>query len=82
MLTKLPVAILALIMAVIAQTGYAFWTISGHDVRIQNLERRIVGVGLRASFEREKLQELAVGLARVETKIDALTEYLIPNHGD
>ncbi len=76
--TKISFAIMAFVFLIVAQTGAAFWAISKMSEKVTQIERRLVGFGDRGRISQQQIVRLAISQARVETKIDVLTNYLIP----
>ncbi len=79
---KFVIAFLGLLLAFLVAAGSAFGTISFHqakaDERLLQLERRLVGVGARASYDRNLLHELSLTVVRVETMVEDIRDYFIP----
>ncbi len=76
--TKISFAIVAFVFLIVAQTGAAFWTISSMSEKVSQIERRLIGFSLRSGISQRQTVALTIGQARLETKIDVLTDYLIP----
>ncbi len=79
---KFVIAFFGLLLAFIGLAGTSFWTISSHQAkaneRISQLERRMVGMGARASYDRNILHQLNLTVVRVETMVEDIRDYFIP----